>query len=82
MKKYVKKTFDDLDDILCDVCGSSCKKVYNIESASISVQWGYESKKDGQYFDVDLCESCFDKTIEFLSGIKGSPILPTSENNL
>jgi hypothetical protein len=82
MKKYVKKTIDDLDDITCDVCKSSCKKHYNIESATLSAYWGYDSKRDGEAFDIDICESCFDKLIKFMSDLRGEPIEPTSTENI
>jgi hypothetical protein len=54
----------------------------NMESASLNAYWGYSSKKDGQNYDIDLCENCFDKTLLFLSKLKGSEIKPNSENNL
>jgi hypothetical protein len=82
MKKYVKKTIDDLDDITCDVCNQSCKKHHNIESATLSAYWGYDSKRDGETFDVDICESCFDKLIKFMSDLKGSSINPASTENI
>ena len=39
---------------------------FGTESATLSAQWGYLSKKDGDTYNVDLCESCFDATISFL----------------
>jgi hypothetical protein len=51
----------------CDVCGECCTdETYGTESATLSAQWGYMSKKDGDTYHVDLCESCFDATISFL----------------
>lgn len=70
MKKYIKKFCNKLDDILCDVCGESCKKTCDFEHATITATWGYDSKKDLTNHEIDLCESCFDKTIEFLKSIR------------
>ena len=51
----------------CDVCGECCTdETYGTESATLSAQWGYMSKKDGYTYNVDLCECCFDATISFL----------------
>jgi hypothetical protein len=83
MKKIAQKTIEVIDDIECDICGKTCKDhLDNIESASLSAYWGYYSKKDGQNYEIDICEKCFDKTLEFLAKLKGSVILPITENNL
>lgn len=83
MKKIAEKTIEVIDDITCDVCGNSCKdKIDNIESALLSAYWGYSSKKDGHNYEVDLCEKCFDKVLEFIAKIKGSVVAPISNNNL
>ena len=53
--------------IYCDVCGECCTDdTYGTERATLSAQWGYMSKKDGDTYHVDLCEYCFDATISFL----------------
>lgn len=83
MKKIAEKTIEVIDDVTCDVCGKSCKDhIDNIESALLSAYWGYSSKKDGLNYEVDLCENCFDKVLEFIAKIKGSIVNPTSNNNL
>jgi len=70
MKKNRKKLTLQLDDIICDICGGSCKKSYDIESAKLFAHWGYDSSKDGDVYDIDLCEGCFDKTINYLMSIR------------
>ena len=83
MKKLAKKTFEVVDDVVCDVCSKSCKDgLENIESASISAYWGYTSKKDGDQYELDICENCFDKLIQFLNDLKGSEIKPNSTENI
>lgn len=83
MKKTALKTIEVIDDVTCDICNKSCKDhIDNMESASLTAYWGYSSKKDGQNYDLDICESCFDKTLEFLAKLKGSMIKPSSENNI
>lgn len=59
-----------LDEVICDVCGDSCKKTCDNEFASIIANWGYDSNKDLMRFDIELCEGCFDKTIAFLKSIR------------
>jgi hypothetical protein len=70
MKKTKKVECQKLDEVVCDICGQSCKKTHNNEFASLSATWGYDSKKDLTRHDIDLCEGCFDKTIEFLQQIR------------
>jgi len=75
MKSYKNIQCSALDDVLCDICGISCKKLidienYNIENASLFARWGYGSKMDGLCYEIDLCEQCFSKTIEYLKTIK------------
>lgn len=61
--KKIKITYE----VICDICGCSCKDA-NIgnEYASLIADWGYASKKDGAKYDIDFCENCFDETIKFL----------------
>lgn len=68
MKTYHEQTCRKLDVIFCDVCGGSCKPEGNHdnEHALLSATWGYDSSKDLIHHNIDLCESCFDKTIIFL----------------
>lgn len=70
MKKTKEKLVLQLDDIVCDICGDSCKKNLDIESAKLFAHWGYDSKKDGDVYDIDLCEKCFDRTLNYLMQIR------------
>ena len=40
------------------------------EWAELTAVWGYFSRKDLTKHSIDLCEECFDKTIEFLRSIR------------
>ena len=79
MKRNKKKLVLQLDDIVCDICGNSCKKNLDIESAKLFAHWGYDSSKDGYVYDIDLCEGCFDKTLTFLLEIRSH--INTREDN-
>ncbi|MBL0655700.1 hypothetical protein JD524_13870 [Aeromonas caviae] len=46
-------------DVRCDVCGESSKKAEQMNYATLSANWGYGSRHDGERYHVDLCESCF-----------------------
>jgi hypothetical protein len=71
MKQFKNKTVEVLDDLICDICGESCKdKNFGYESANISATWGYASNQDGSKYDIDLCENCFEKTLDFLQGLR------------
>lgn len=72
MKTYKEQMCKKLDIIYCDVCSASCMKegAHDNEHASLSATWGYDSRKDLIHHNIDLCEDCFDKTIEFLKSQK------------
>ncbi|MNJ39962.1 hypothetical protein D3C77_348440 [compost metagenome] len=46
-------------DVRCDVCGESSMKAEQMNYATLSANWGYGSRHDGERYQVDLCESCF-----------------------
>jgi len=75
MEKYQKKMVesDVLIDVLCDICGASCKKSEpeGYEYSNWYVSWGYGSKKDGTRWDVDFCEECSDKLKEHIKSLGG-----------
>lgn len=58
---------NSLDDILCDICGKSCKVVFgsnpedfNFNYAKISAHFGFGSTEhDGEAYESEVCESCF-----------------------
>lgn len=70
MRKYKQVMKDQLNDIVCDVCGKSCVKFNDdpgcAEYATLEAFWGYWSKKDGEKFHNDFCEECFDKILNFI----------------
>lgn len=76
MKKFIEVTCEKLGDVFCDVCGESCKREVDYEYATLKASWGYDSNKDLQIHNIQLCESCFDKTILFLKQIKTISIEP------
>jgi hypothetical protein len=73
MNIFKQKLVDTLDNVLCDVCNKSCKHEMNYEVARLSVNWGYESKNDGDAYCIDLCEDCFERTLQHLKSIAVDP---------
>jgi hypothetical protein len=54
-------------DVICDVCGVSCRTpLDDYEYATLNATWGYHSRKDGQTDSLDLCENCFDDAVKYL----------------
>ncbi len=45
--------------INCNICGR--EKEINEEFASINIEWGYFSEKDGEIHKIHICEECYDK---------------------
>lgn len=72
-----------LDEIFCDVCGKSCRADENSdnESALLTASWGYDSMKDGWHYKIDLCERCFDDTIDYLRNKRSDEHYQSTKNN-
>lgn len=73
MRKFPPGVRKMSPQIFCDICGKDCRKNredYDGEYAVLQATWGYFSGKDGDQYNVDLCENCFDKTIDFLKSIR------------
>lgn len=74
MREYKEILKKEVSDIVCDICKKSCVRYEdNIDSAeygTIEAYWGYFSKKDGETFNCEICEDCFDKVISFLEELK------------
>lgn len=78
--KYTKRPdiVDVLEDVICDVCGESCKGDLDIyEFSQLSAHWGYASKKDGTYWKSEICEECSDKVKEFIESLGGKVVIHT-----
>lgn len=56
--KKIKKKVED--KVYCDVCGQNCTvDQLGSEYATLEAIWGYSSTRDGQKFDIQICEQCF-----------------------
>jgi hypothetical protein len=54
-------------DILCDMCGRSCKSQNQLyEFATFKATWGFSSKRDMLNWHADLCESCSERVKDFI----------------
>ena len=71
MKIYKAKVFQDVDNIICDLCGESCSSSGGIEHAEFYAIWGYFSDLDGEKWDCDLCEKCAKKIKEYIEAQGG-----------
>lgn len=61
INKTVLTKVERVEDVICDVCGRSCKTKCGYEFALLKAEWGYESRKDTEYHECHICESCYDK---------------------
>ena len=67
MKTYKQVTVEKLSKIYCDMCGLCCTDDnFGNECAVLEASWGYNSLKDGTKYDIQLCEQCFDETLQFI----------------
>lgn len=69
IKKKVRRYVRQIEDVICNKCGKSCKvilddKTFTYEHANIYTTWGYGSERDGEAHDAHLCEQCFYKVVK------------------
>lgn len=56
----------DEKNVICNQCGKNLRTENGIAKEgvfSVHYPFGYFSEKDGQVYDFDLCEECFDAMI-------------------
>lgn len=79
MRKFRKRLRSEVSDIVCDVCGRSCLTDCSMgdpamaEYATLEAQWGYCSKRDGERYQCEMCEDCFERVSAFVDSLKGTP---------
>ena len=57
-----------VNDVLCDVCSESTRvEGHGAQFGVLRASWGYDSRHDGERYEVHLCENCFFRT---LSGLR------------
>jgi hypothetical protein len=77
-RKFRKVLKDELEDIICDVCGKSCLTDCSMDDPAMSEYatlegiWGYCSKKDGERYLCEMCEGCFEKVSAFIDSLKST----------
>jgi hypothetical protein len=78
MRIYKEKTTQVLDQIMCDICGKNCTDDFydNHENATLEANWGYSTSRDGDRFEIHLCENCFGETLGFLRHKRKSALGP------
>ena len=62
--KSVERKVQELEDILCDLCGKSCMKGHEYVSMELSAYWGYASRHDLEIWSADICEDCVEQKLE------------------
>ena len=73
-KTELKET-NVLSDIICDICGNSCKigdwdSDMDFEYMVLEANWGFLSKKDFQTWTAHVCEKCVDEKLSFIKFCK------------
>lgn len=70
LTKSVSRSVDEIDDILCDSCGKSCKMLGAFVYIPIVVKWGYGSKYDCEEWTAQICEACTETKLNFIKFMK------------
>ena len=64
MKITATEQTESISDVLCDVCGDSTRvEGYGLQFGTLRASWGYGSVRDGERYEVHLCEACFFRTL-------------------
>lgn len=73
--KIIQKKVED--KVYCDVCGHSCYvEQIGSEYATLEAVWGYGSKHDGLRFDIQICDKCFEDTLNWIQQKRKSNLGP------
>lgn len=74
MRRYIKRKVDVLSDVICDICGESCRdKKFGLSNYStFSADWGYGSSNDMKRWYGEYCEACSGKIKEFIESLGGN----------
>ena len=61
-RKLVQKEVEEVEDILCNLCGKSLYDGVNYNGLTdAEMKCGYGSKWDGTIFKFSLCEDCMEE---------------------
>ena len=64
--KNVNTKIQEIDEVICNYCGNKIDTDslgYRKDYIHIEKRWGYNSEKDGDFTEIDICEKCFDKIL-------------------
>ncbi|WP_369812635.1 hypothetical protein [Alkalimonas collagenimarina] len=80
MKEHSVQVTRVVSDITCDICGQSVvneaqkNNMANLDSfaeyARLVAEFGYGSKRDGEKFQFDFCEGCFEDLLSKINKLK------------
>jgi hypothetical protein len=77
MRTYKKVTKKVEDRVYCDICSSSCiTDNFGSEYATLEALWGYGSQKDGEKFDIQMCEKCFNDILIWMTNKRQEYLAP------
>jgi hypothetical protein len=66
ISKIVNTPIIENTDVICDICGSSCKTEHGFEYMKLKAFWGFDSHHDLEKWTAQVCESCVIKHLESL----------------
>lgn len=77
MKTYKKVTKTVEDCVYCDICSKNCSiDNFDNEYATLEALWGYGSKRDGEKFDIQICENCFNDVLNWMKNKRQEYLSP------
>jgi hypothetical protein len=66
MNVYGEELREVVTDVICDICGKSCKTTMDFEFGILHSDWGFDSKKDGEHHLCQMCEDCYNEVVDFI----------------
>ncbi|NLK21868.1 MAG: hypothetical protein GX308_07260 [Epulopiscium sp.] len=69
MRKYkmISVEKEMIEEVYCNICGEKIEKdIHNHFEDYLHIEktWGYNSERDGQKDDFDVCQHCYKKWIK------------------
>jgi hypothetical protein len=59
MKILGVQEIEVVSDVICDICCSTLTEGSGLEYGELRAIWGHGSARDGERYEVHLCERCF-----------------------
>ena len=65
--KEVMSPCQEVEDIICNMCGQTCYLEHKWEYSRLYAEWGYGSSRDTENWNFHYCDKCSGKIMDFIT---------------